>query len=117
VSNLIAAAAFFIRDRVALTTDPVGSRAKRSTLAGKIVARSVDVLDRINFAPAALRVDLAGERTSARRLHSAAEMLNHASDLYSDSAGLDNDNERRWRVFRVRVLELLTPGRQSSKAQ
>ena len=81
--------------------------ASLGALAGKIVARAVDVLDRINFTPAALRADLAGEGLSARRLYSAAEMLNHAADLYSESAGLDNDNERRWRVFRARVLELL----------
>jgi hypothetical protein len=81
--------------------------ASLSTLAGKIVARAVDLLDRIDFTPAALRADLAGKRVTARRLYSAAEMLNHAADLYSESAGLDNDNERRWRVFRARVLELL----------
>jgi len=81
--------------------------ASLSNLAGRIVGRVVDVLDRIDFSPAALRADLAGERVSARRLYSAAEMLNHAADLYSESAGLDNDNERRWRVFRARVLELL----------
>jgi hypothetical protein len=84
--------------------------ASLGNLAGTIVGRAVDVLDRIDFSPAALRADLAGERVSARRLYSAAEMLNHAADLYSESAGLDNDNERRWRVFRERVLELLADG-------
>lgn len=84
--------------------------ASLSNLAGKIVARAVDVLDRIDFSPAALRADLAGERVAPRRLYSAAEMLNHAADLFSESAGLDNDNERRWRVFRARVLELLPDG-------
>ena len=81
-----------------------------SALAGRIVARAVDLLDRIDFTPEALRGDIAGVRVSARRLYSAAEMLNHAADLYSESAGLDNDNERRWRVFRSRVLELLADG-------
>jgi hypothetical protein len=81
--------------------------ASLSNLAGKIVARVVDVLDTVDFTPAALRADLAGERVAARRLYSAAEMLNHAADLFSESAGLDNDNERRWRTFRSRVLELL----------
>jgi hypothetical protein len=84
--------------------------ASLSNLAGTIVGRVVDVLDRIDFSPAALRADLAGERVSARRLYSAAEMLNHAADLSSESAGLDNDNERRWRVFRARVVELLADG-------
>ena len=81
--------------------------ASLSALAGRVVERAVDVLDRIDFTPAALRADLADKRVSARRLYSAAEMLNHAADLYSESAGLDNDNERRWRTFRSRVIELL----------
>ena len=78
-----------------------------SVLAGKIVGRAVDLLGHVDFTPPALRADMAGDRVSPRRLYSAAEMLNHAADLYSQSAGLDNDNERRWRVFRSRVLELL----------
>ena len=41
--------------------------ASLSSLAGKIVARAVDLLDRVDFTPAALRTDLAGERISARR--------------------------------------------------
>jgi hypothetical protein len=40
-------------------------------------------------------------------LWSAAELLDHAADLFSDSAGLVHDNERRWRVFRARVEQLL----------
>jgi hypothetical protein len=80
--------------------------ASLSMLAGRIVGRAVDLLDRVDFTPAALRNDLAGDRVSARRLYSSAEMLNHSADLYSESAALDNDNERRWRVFRARVLEL-----------
>jgi hypothetical protein len=35
-----------------------------------------------------------------------AHMLVRAADMCSDSAGLVNDNERRWRVFRERVLQI-----------
>ena len=35
-------------------------------------------------------------------------MISHAADLCSDSAGLVHDNERRWRIFRNRVGQVLT---------
>jgi hypothetical protein len=38
-------------------------------------------------------------------LYSTAELISHAADLCSDSAGLVHDNERRWRTFRQRVSE------------
>jgi hypothetical protein len=40
-------------------------------------------------------------------LHSAAEMISHAADLCSDSTGLVHDNERRWRIFRHRLGQVL----------
>jgi hypothetical protein len=73
------------------------------SLTARILARTVEVLERVDFAPTALRADLAGARTAAARLFSAAEMLDHAADLLSEFAGLVHDNERRWRVFRNRV--------------
>ena len=76
------------------------------SLAARILDRAVDILDRVDFTPAALRADLVDRRTSPRRLRSAAEMIDHAADLYSDFAGLVHDNERRWRVFRERVEQL-----------
>ena len=45
----------------------------------------------------------------ARRLYSAAEMIDHAADLFSDFAGIVHDNERRWRVFRRRVEQMSRP--------
>jgi hypothetical protein len=74
-----------------------------STLIARLLVRAADILDGIDFTPAALRADLAGRRRSVALVHSAAELLNHAADLCSDSAGLVNDNERRWRVFHQRV--------------
>jgi hypothetical protein len=77
------------------------------TLVARVLARGVDVLDRVDFTPAALRADLAGSRLVVARLHSTAEMFDHAADLLSEFAGLVHDNERRWRVFRTRVEEIL----------
>jgi hypothetical protein len=73
------------------------------TLVGRILSRSCDLLDQVDFAPAALRADLAEHHVAAGHVHSAAEMIDHAADLLSDFAGLVHDNERRWRVFRERV--------------
>ena len=77
------------------------------TLVARLLRRAADILDHIDFTPAALRADLAGPRRAAGLLHAAAELINRAADLCSDSAGLVNDNERRWRVFRQRVSEII----------
>jgi hypothetical protein len=77
-----------------------------SSLIARLLIRAADLLDRIDFAPAALRADLAGPRRAGALVHSAAEMINRAADLCSDSAGLVNDNERRWRVFRERAVAI-----------
>jgi hypothetical protein len=60
----------------------------------------------VDLTPAVIRADLATARRSPRPLYAAAELINHAADLSSDSAGLVNDNERRWRTFRERVVQL-----------
>jgi hypothetical protein len=83
--------------------------ATMSSLAGRLLHRAVDVLDRVDFSPAALRADLEGPRSIPRFVYSGVEMLDRAADLLSDSAGLVHDNERRWRVFRERVV-MLTGG-------
>lgn len=77
-----------------------------SRLTARLLIRAADLLDRIDFTPAALRADLAGPRRAAALARSAAELINRAADLCSDSAGLVNDNERRWRVFRERVVAI-----------
>ena len=80
--------------------------ASMMSLAARILRRAADVLDRVDFAPAALRADLADQHASARRLYSAAEMIDHAADLFSEFAGIVHDNERRWRVFHDRVQDV-----------
>lgn len=79
--------------------------ASMMSLAARILLRAADLLDRVDFAPAAVRADLADQHVAARRLYSAAEMIDHVADLFSEFAGVVHDNERRWRVFRARVQE------------
>jgi hypothetical protein len=80
--------------------------ASMSALAGRVLQRAADVLDAVDFTPAALRDDLDGARRVPRLLHSAVELIDHAADLLSDSAGLVHDNERRWRTFHQRVIDV-----------
>jgi hypothetical protein len=81
--------------------------ASMMSLAARILVRVAELLDRVDFSPAALRADLADHNTSARRLSSAAEMIDHVADLFSDFGGIVHDNERRWRVFRARVEQIV----------
>jgi hypothetical protein len=76
-------------------------------LVARLLDRAADMLDRVDFAPAALRADLAGGRVAAARCYAAAELIGRAADLCSESAGLVHDNERRWRAFRTRVVDLV----------
>ena len=82
--------------------------ANMTTLAGRILLRSAEMLDRIDFAPAAVRADLAANRVLPARLYSIAEMIGHAADLSSEAAGAEHDSERRWRTFRIRVQEVVS---------
>jgi hypothetical protein len=78
-----------------------------SLLAARLLLRAVDLLERVDFTPKALREDLGGARHVPGYLYSAAELVDRAADLLSDSAGLVHDNERRWRVFHQRVESLV----------
>jgi hypothetical protein len=81
--------------------------ATMGTVTGAVLDRAADVLEHVDFAPAALRADLSDARVSVGRVYSAAEMISHAADLCSESAGLVHGNERRWREFRLRVAALV----------
>jgi hypothetical protein len=81
--------------------------ASLNTLAGRAIHRAVDIIDRVDFSPPALRADLAGSRVAPERCFAAAELIGYAADLYSTSATVVHDTERRWRVFRARVMEML----------
>jgi hypothetical protein len=73
----------------------------------RVLARAADILEHVDLSPAGVRASLAEGRTVIGRVYSAAELISHAADLASDSAGLVHDNERRWRTFRQRVAALL----------
>jgi hypothetical protein len=81
--------------------------ASMNTVQSHLMDRAADILEHIDFTPAALRADLADGRVSTGLLYSAAEMISRAADLCSESAGLVHDNERRWRTFRHRVGQVL----------
>ena len=85
--------------------------AAMNTVMSHLLDRAADILEHVDFSPAALRADLAAGRTSVGLAYSAAEMISHAADLCSDSAGLVHENERRWRTFRHRVGEVLAADR------
>jgi hypothetical protein len=81
--------------------------ATMGAVTSRVLDRAADILERVDFSPAALRADLADGRVAAGLVYSAAELISHAADLCSDSAGLVHANERRWRVFRQRVAEVV----------
>jgi hypothetical protein len=87
--------------------------AQLNDLMSHLLDRAADILDRVDFTPSALRADLARARVSIGLLYSAAEIISHASDLCSDSAGLVHDNERRWRTFHQRVADIVSDAQTS----
>jgi hypothetical protein len=80
--------------------------ANLSSLVCQLLRRAVDILERIDFSPAAVRSDLAEARVFADYLYSASELIDRAADLAGESAALVHDNERRWRIFRERVRQI-----------
>jgi hypothetical protein len=81
--------------------------AHEQSLIGTLLARAADMLERVDLSPAALRADLAGARLAPGRLYAAAEVVSRAADLCCESAELVHDNERRWRVTRGRIEEVV----------
>ena len=80
--------------------------ASLSSLAGRNIDRALTVLARVEFTPAVLRADLAADRLAPRYLFAASELIDHAADLLAQSSVITRDNERRWRVFHQRILEI-----------
>jgi hypothetical protein len=98
----------------ALACDDIDAAIERARRQGYDPGDAID-MERMSPAPSrpparrrAVRADLTPHGASAGRLYSAAELISHAADLCSDSAGLVNDNERRWRAFRQRVTSLVS---------
>ncbi|MGD2250502.1 MAG: hypothetical protein PVF58_19060 [Candidatus Methanofastidiosia archaeon] len=82
--------------------------AKLSLLISHLIMRALDILEEIDFSPEAIRTTLKGKgnRTISEYLYSSSELIDRAADLASTSAMLVHDNERRWRVFRAKILEM-----------
>jgi hypothetical protein len=77
--------------------------AQLNLIIAALLTRANEILDLIDFTPAALRADLAERRLAPRYLYSAAELIDHAADLLAQGAVLVHESERRWRVFSQRV--------------
>lgn len=80
-----------------------------NTLVSKLCSRALDIITLVDFSPDAIRKDLAGIRSYPAYLYSAKELIDRAADLITETASLVHDNERRWRVFRQKVEQLVTP--------
>jgi hypothetical protein len=77
--------------------------ASLNVIIGALLRRAAEILDVVDFTPAAIRADLAEKRLVPRYLYSAAELIDRAADLLAEGAVLVHDGERRWRVFHERV--------------
>ncbi len=82
--------------------------ADMSRLAGRLLLRAVEMLDRLTLTPEGLRESLATDHRVPQFIFAATELVDRAADLLSDSAGLVHENERRWRMFRARVDALVS---------
>jgi hypothetical protein len=80
--------------------------AQLSKLIANLIYRSTEILESLDFSLKSIRKDLAGPRLLPDYLYSAAELLDRSADLASESAILVHDNERRWRVFREKIVEI-----------
>jgi len=90
--------------------------ANLNSLCARILERAADMLDHVDFTAKGLRADLARARVAPARVYSAAELIDHAADLYCDSTALVHGNERRWRIFHDRVDALLATGSAGGRA-
>lgn len=81
--------------------------ASEQTLIARLLRRALEIVDRLDLSPEAVRADLASDRNAPGYLYSASELLDRAADLAVHSASLVHDNERRWRIFSERVRELV----------
>lgn len=77
--------------------------AATAQLIARYLRRAVSIIRRVDFTPAALRADLAGDRIAAKYLYAVAEMIAHAADLGVESAVLTHEDERRRRIFNERL--------------
>ena len=77
-----------------------------SFLISVLSKRAVEILNKIDFSPHALREGIDGLQIYVDYLYSASELLDRAADIASESAILVHDNEKRWRMFNNKVAGL-----------
>lgn len=80
--------------------------ASLSVIVAALLRRAIEILDLVDFAPTAIRADLAARRLTPRYLYAAAELIDRAADLLAEGAVLVHESERRWRVFHERLAAL-----------
>jgi hypothetical protein len=82
--------------------------AKLSLLISQLIRRALDILEEIDFSPETIRAALQekGKGNIPDYLYSSSELIDRAADLAIISAMLVHDNERRWRIFRQKVMEM-----------
>jgi hypothetical protein len=80
--------------------------AQQSTLVAYLILRALVLLGPVDFAPASIRADMKGPKHYSSYLLAASELLDRAADIASTSAILVHDNDKRWRVFRNKILEI-----------
>lgn len=77
--------------------------ADMNALLGTLLRRAVAVLDRVDLSPAAIRVDVAGQRSYTLLVQLAAEMLERAAALATQSALFMEDFDKRWYLLRQQI--------------
>jgi hypothetical protein len=77
-----------------------------SIMVSNLSKRALEILDQVDFEPKSIREDLLGPRIYFEYLYSASELLDRAADVASESSVMVHDNERRWRVFRKKIVKM-----------
>jgi hypothetical protein len=81
----IPALADVLGERHRITAD-VWQSANMQALSSLLIGRALEILERVEFSPQAVRADLSGQRVFPGYLYSASELVDRAADLVSESA-------------------------------
>ena len=81
--------------------------ADMNALVATLLGEALRVLDCVEPNASAINADLLGARAYEAFLHTAAEMLNRAGALATESALFVEDVDRQWRAFRVQIATVV----------
>ena len=81
--------------------------ADMNALVSTLLGEALRVLDCLQLSADAINADLLGERAYEAFLHTAAEMLDRAGALATESAVFVEDVDRQWRAFRVQIATVV----------